>query len=248
MSVNIKQNGDLIRVANNVSIVQADWNDKDNITKGTCIKNQPDTLKTLDEIAANTDENALVGAAAVKELIENGIGENNIVYLTKAEYDALPDTKLTDGVEYRITDAGVRGSAENVSYDNSVSGLEAKNVQEAIDEVNESLVEIKNSGGLVGDAELIASVPANSDYELLTLNKPISEYSLLSFCCDLGGIVNCVTIPPSVFRQCNSTNNTVRPTYIETDNTVFLFGTYYVNDTTIMVRAVNNTGKIYGIK
>ena len=73
----------------------------------------------------------------VDDLEANGCG--NVVYLTQAEYDELPDTKLTDDVEYRITDAGVRGSAENVSYDNSVSGLDAKNMQEAVDKLNDSL-------------------------------------------------------------------------------------------------------------
>ena len=64
-----------------------------------------------------------------------GGGESNIVYLTQEQYDDLPDSKLTDGVEYRVTDAGVRGSAENVSYDGSASGLNAKNVQEAVDAI-----------------------------------------------------------------------------------------------------------------
>lgn len=68
MSVNIKQNGDLVKIANNTSIVQADWNDREETTKSSHIKNQPATLKTLEEIAANVDENALTGANAVKEL------------------------------------------------------------------------------------------------------------------------------------------------------------------------------------
>ena len=68
MSVNIKENGDLTTVANNISITQANWNDRGNTNKNTCIKNQPATLKTLEEVSANTDENALVGANAVKEL------------------------------------------------------------------------------------------------------------------------------------------------------------------------------------
>ena len=74
--------------------------------------------------------------------ITDDIGENpgggsssNIVYLTQDEYDALPDDKLEDNIEYWITDAGVRGSAENVSYDASASGLNAKNVQEAVDAI-----------------------------------------------------------------------------------------------------------------
>ena len=71
MSVNIKENGNLTTVANNISITQANWNDRGNTNKNTCIKNQPATLKTLEEVSANTDENALVGANAVKELSDS---------------------------------------------------------------------------------------------------------------------------------------------------------------------------------
>ena len=77
MSVNIKQNGDLVKVANNISIVQANWNDKDNTSKSTCIRNQPATLKTLEEISVNIEENALAGAYAVKELKDSLTNENN---------------------------------------------------------------------------------------------------------------------------------------------------------------------------
>ena len=79
MSVNVKQNGDLVRIANNYSIVQADWNEED-VNKSSHIKNQPTTLKTLDEIAASTDEGALAGASALKELMENsGGGTGSII-------------------------------------------------------------------------------------------------------------------------------------------------------------------------
>lgn len=71
MSVNVKQNGNLTKVANNISIVQANWNDINNTEKNTCIKNQPETLTTLEEIEANTNDNALAGAKAVKELNES---------------------------------------------------------------------------------------------------------------------------------------------------------------------------------
>ena len=77
MSVNIKQNGDLVKVANNISIVQANWNDRGNTSKSTCIRNQPATLKSLDEISANTDTNALAGASAVKEFIGGGAAKVN---------------------------------------------------------------------------------------------------------------------------------------------------------------------------
>ena len=44
MSVNIKKDGELVKIANNISIVQADWNDRNNTNKNTCIKNQPDWM------------------------------------------------------------------------------------------------------------------------------------------------------------------------------------------------------------
>ena len=77
--------------------------------------------------------------------IESQLGEGgNIVYLTQSEYDALPDSKLTDDVEYRITDTGIgETKASNVSYDNSNSGLEAINTQMAIDEVSKGLVAVE---------------------------------------------------------------------------------------------------------
>lgn len=69
-----------------------------------------------------------------------GAGGDNAVYLTQAEYDELPESKLSNNVEYRITDANVGESiASNLSYDNTYSGIKAVNVQTAIDEVNDSL-------------------------------------------------------------------------------------------------------------
>lgn len=61
------------------------------------------------------------------------------VDLTQAEYDALPDSKETDGVDYYITDEDfVATDAKAVGYDNTASGLAAKTVQVAIDEVCEN--------------------------------------------------------------------------------------------------------------
>lgn len=62
------------------------------------------------------------------------------VELTQAQYDALPSSKLTDGVSYYITDGESapstnRFSASGISYDNTNSGLSATNVQSAIDEI-----------------------------------------------------------------------------------------------------------------
>lgn len=61
-------------------------------------------------------------------------GGNTVsVELTQAQYDALPSSKLTDGVTYFITDTSTVMSATDVSYDNVGSGLSATNVQGAID-------------------------------------------------------------------------------------------------------------------
>ena len=111
---------------------------------------------------------------------------NDTVELTKAEYDALGDKVLTDGITYFITDIDVAGGgsasgcnavditeadyikllddglveadttyyitdskdendASFVKYDNIESGLEATNVQEAIDELNSKLYMCDNN-------------------------------------------------------------------------------------------------------
>ena len=78
----------------------------------------------------------------IRNGIEYGSGgtASNVVYLTQEAYDALSDDKLTDGVEYRITDANTDSTkARNIAYDNAASGLEATSVQGAIDVMNESL-------------------------------------------------------------------------------------------------------------
>ena len=79
----------------------------------------------------------------IYEINTNGTG--NIVYLTQAEYDALPSSKLTNNVEYRITDAGSESSAENLDYDNTKSGIEAVNVQDAVDELSGKVDQIASN-------------------------------------------------------------------------------------------------------
>ena len=63
------------------------------------------------------------------------------IEITKAEYDKLGDSVLTDGKTYFIKDLniGVSGGgsniAEDIIYDNTESGLESNNIQDAIDEI-----------------------------------------------------------------------------------------------------------------
>lgn len=83
--------------------------------------------------------------------VTNDMAFSPVVRLTQSAYDSLPDTKLTDGKIYLITDGisvisngviysgGGSQKASDVSYNNTESGLEATNVQSAIDELNTDL-------------------------------------------------------------------------------------------------------------
>lgn len=80
-------------------------------------------------------------------------GTTDVVYLTQAEYDALPDTKLTDDVEYRITDTGINdATASNVSYNNTLSGIGATTVQQAVDELSSEVNGLNDSVGGLSDS------------------------------------------------------------------------------------------------
>ena len=106
------------------------------------------TSDTADNIIYDNKDSGLESTTtqgAIDELSEKVKSGGNIEYLTQAQYDALPDDKLTNDVEYRITDAGTMAGAENVGYNNSKSGIEAVNVQDAIDKLDESLSNLDNN-------------------------------------------------------------------------------------------------------
>lgn len=70
------------------------------------------------------------------------------VELTQDEYDALPASKLTDDVNYWIKDGKNNPlnntvMASGVAYDNTDSGLTATNVQGAVDELNNGLMNVE---------------------------------------------------------------------------------------------------------
>ena len=78
------------------------------------------------------------------------------VELTKAEYDALPSSKLTDDINYYIKDgtdipAASVISASGVAYDNTQSGMSATNVQSAVDELKSNLTSSLNGVKFVSD-------------------------------------------------------------------------------------------------
>lgn len=65
-------------------------------------------------------------------------GSMPVLEMTKAQYEALPAAKQNDGTIYLITDGDGGWEAEDVSYDNTESGLTATNVQDAVDEAYET--------------------------------------------------------------------------------------------------------------
>ena len=77
---------------------------------------------------------------AIDEIMETTSQSRN---LTQAEYDALPDTKYTDGIEYFITDAEPL-DASTIAYDNTTSKMTATNVQAGIDELNSNLTQVQS--------------------------------------------------------------------------------------------------------
>ena len=126
--------------------------------------------------------------------------------VTQAEYDALPDSKLTDGILYAISDGEVNivndvevngtsvvtdGVAEvtvpedasDLSYDNTDSGLTATNVQDAIDEVVENggnVDDVKVDGVSVVDENKVAQINLSAQTmvgSVSGLPQPIATFS-----------------------------------------------------------------------
>lgn len=81
-------------------------------------------------------------------------GGSNIKYLTKAEYEALPESKLTDDVEYRITDANTAAKidATDVIYGEGTVADAISEVNTAIDEVSGIVNEVKNDVNTLSDS------------------------------------------------------------------------------------------------
>lgn len=92
--------------------------------------------------------------------------QNNVVRLTQAQYDALPDTKNRDNKLYIIEDTDNLIPSDEITYDNTVSGLTAANVQDAIDESH-----LHFECGVKDITRLADS----SVYVQITFNKPFNE-------------------------------------------------------------------------
>lgn len=73
-----------------------------------------------------------------------------VMELTKAQYDALPESVKNDGTIYLITDGDGGWEAEDSVYDNTESGLTATNVQDAVDELNSNVGSPSSASSVTG--------------------------------------------------------------------------------------------------
>lgn len=104
------------------------------------------------EVATKQYVDNNTGTGDVADVYENGVSvvdETDKIArikthkeVTQAEYDALPDSKYTDGIAYCIKDSTF--TASDVPYNNTNSGLSSDNTQGAIDELASNLL-IKKS-------------------------------------------------------------------------------------------------------
>ena len=135
------------------------------------------------------------------------------VDLTQAEYDALPESKNSDGKNYYIYDSDITVTAEEVGFDGSASGSTAVNSQQALDELfaadkktNESLENVNNNLKTLLKTE---KIPFSGNYSqgtvTLVLSKDIGDYRIiaLSDAYDYCGIF-------SINRWNIQTENTIR--------------------------------------
>ena len=103
-----------------------------------------------------------------------GEGSAQVVELTRAEYDALPESKYTDGVMYCITDANnipLNATASDIKFDNTDTGLQTTNVQEALVECFQS---VSDGKALVASAITDKGVETASDATFETMATNIA--------------------------------------------------------------------------
>lgn len=91
---------------------------------------------TTAEVLAHYNISSLSQLPAGSQTVVTDMGGNGAWYGDQAAYDALPVSKLSDGVMHFIFDGTSDYLYANlVSYDNTTSGLTSTNVQSAIDEL-----------------------------------------------------------------------------------------------------------------
>ena len=100
------------------------------------------TVDSASEVRYNNKMSGLTGTTVQTALdsLSNKVDAGGGVTLTQAEYDALPQEEKVKGTYY-ITDASEILDASAVSYYNGDSGLDATNMQDAIDELESDFTE-----------------------------------------------------------------------------------------------------------
>ena len=95
-------------------------------------------------------------------------------------------------IKKRIEYGGSSNSAENIKYD------DAKNVKEAIDEVNSEIAEVKSNLNEIGDYEFVAKPTSNGSIVVPNL----SNYRFIAFGYGYADniIINLSTIPIGLFK------------------------------------------------
>ena len=213
------------------------------IRNGIPYSGSSNSARSINYDNSNSGLEAQTAQAAVDELnkkIEDidVSGASNIEYLTQVEYDALPASKETNGVEYRITDANTNATvARNIAYDNSESGIEATSVQGAID----ALLGNKKETTLLGTF----SGSGNNH----KLNDSLNNYDAIMYIWIVGnGGVDGGLFPSyEVSIKDFKTNYTSVGTRLSVSAGTAYNGIYYVDDTTIGWTS-SNTVNVYGIK
>lgn len=127
-------------------------------TANNATKNANDATQRANTAAKNAEDvtsEAKTATQACQEIIDkvasiedfDKIDEilNYKIEVTQEEYDALSDEEKNNGKIYFITDVSEGGTASEVFYDNTESGLVSANVQNAIDEVATDFTNYKSN-------------------------------------------------------------------------------------------------------
>ena len=145
------------------------------------------------------------------------------VFCTMEEYNALPDTKLTNGIKYYITDVDYF-DASNIDYSNTESKLSASNIQGAIDEINNNV-----TWTLVGSVN-------NGSVDISSVYGKAREYCVI------------IAIAPSGSSSYKDVSNIIPAAHISESTLTYLNGWYYDDRYKATVATyINPTAKTIGI-
>lgn len=110
------------------------------------------------------------------------------VDLTQAEYDALPESKNSDGKNYYIYDSDIAVTAEEVGFDGSTSGSTAANSQQALDELFEKVKDVNSN--LLTQYYSSITLKANTAY---TIHPSVPPKKRIYFICSVNGVIYTAT-------------------------------------------------------